>query len=98
MDPGRDHPLPPTGLKGHRRALRALVSACAYLVVASLVLGVAKVFASALVLPPLFLTLLAGAAVLGLPLTLVLAWRHDPQPGSPAGRRAPEDREPNGGG
>lgn len=60
------------------RARRIALTVAAYLVIASVVLGTARTVASMLVLPPLFLTLLAGAAVLGLPLAVVLAWRYEP--------------------
>ena len=42
----------------------------AYVVGASLVLGTARTVAEVLVLPPLFLTLLAGIAVVGLPVAV----------------------------
>lgn len=53
----------------------------AYLLVAAFVLGVGAELAHLLVLPPLFETLLAGMAVLGLPLGLFLVWRYRPPEG-----------------
>lgn len=57
---------------------RVVVATAVYLLAAAFVLGVGVELARLLVLPPLFLTLLAAAAVLGLPLTLLLAWRYRP--------------------
>ncbi len=62
------------------RIRRLLLTAIVYVVSTLLVLGVSREVASMLVIPPLFLTILAGMAVLGLPLALVLAWRHRPLP------------------
>lgn len=55
---------------------RILITVVVYVAVASLVLGTARMVAGLLVLPPMFLTLLAGFAVLGLPLAVGLAWTY----------------------
>jgi hypothetical protein len=60
------------GAKLRRMAIVGL----GYLLGASLVLGLGRELARILILPPLFLTILAGTAVLGLPLALVVAWRY----------------------
>lgn len=57
--------------------IRRLVTVGAlYLLAASLVLGIGRELARSMALPPLFLTLLAGAAALGLPVALLVAWRY----------------------
>lgn len=56
---------------------RVLITLTAYLVVASLVLGTARMVAELLILPPLFLTLLAGIVVVGLPVAVALAWTYE---------------------
>jgi len=58
------------------RARRLALTAIAYVAGTLLVLGVSREVAQMLAIPPLFLTILAGMAVLGLPLALVLAWRY----------------------
>ena len=61
-----------------KRAWRVLLVAVAYGVSASVVLGVGRAVANILLLPPLFMTLLAVMVVIGLPLALALAWRYRP--------------------
>lgn len=56
---------------------RVVLTIVAYLVVSSLVLGTASTVAEILVLPPLFLTLLAGIVVLGVPVAVALAWTYE---------------------
>lgn len=56
---------------------RVVLTIVAYLVVSSLVLGTARTVAEVLVLPPLFLTLLAGIVVLGVPVAVALAWTYE---------------------
>lgn len=56
---------------------RVLITLTVYVLGASLVLGTARTVAEILVLPPLFLTLLAGIVVLGIPLAVVLAWTYE---------------------
>lgn len=58
------------------RLRRVLLTVLVYLVVASVVLGTARMVAELLVLPPLFLTLLAGIVLIGLPLAVGLAWTY----------------------
>ncbi len=62
------------------RARRLTLTAIAYVFGTLLVLGVSREVALMLAIPPLFVTILAGMAVLGLPLALVLAWRYRPLP------------------
>lgn len=59
------------------RFRRVLLTLLGYLLVASLVLGVARTVAEILVLPRLFLTLLAGLVVLGVPLAAAVAWTYE---------------------
>lgn len=61
---------------------RLLVVAVVYVAAASVVLGVARSVARIVLLPQLFLTLLAGLAVVGLPVALAVAWTYRP-PSSP---------------
>jgi hypothetical protein len=49
-----------------------------YVLGAAMVLGAARTVARMVLLPDLFLTLLAGLAVLGLPLALAVAWTYRP--------------------
>lgn len=56
---------------------RVVLTTVVYLVVSSLVLGTARTVAEVLVLPPLFLTLLAGIVVLGVPVAVALAWTYE---------------------
>lgn len=60
------------------RLRRVLLTGVVYVIGSSLVVGTARTVAEVLVLPPLFLTLLAGIVVLCLPLALALAWRYRP--------------------
>lgn len=55
---------------------RVVLATVFYLLAAAFVLGVGAELAKLLVLPPLFMTLLAGAAVLGLPLTLLVVFQY----------------------
>lgn len=62
---------------------RVLLTLLGYVLVASLVLGAARTVAGILALPPLFLTLLAGMVVLGIPLAVAVAWTYEgPDDGS----------------
>jgi hypothetical protein len=60
-----------------RRFARTGLAGALYVLGGRLVLGVAREVTRMLPLPPLFLTLLAGLLVLGLVLTLALAWNYE---------------------
>lgn len=62
------------------RVRRLVLTAIGYVAGTLLVLGVSREVARMLAIPSLFLTILSGMAVLGLPLALVLAWRYRPLP------------------
>lgn len=62
---------------------RLLLVGVMYVGVAAVVLGVARTVARLLILPPLFMTLLAGIAVLGLPVALAVAWTYGGSEGPP---------------
>jgi hypothetical protein len=66
-----------SGSSTRRRVVRTLVAVALYVLGARLVLGLAAVAADQLLLPRLFLTLLAALLVLGLLMIAGVAWRYD---------------------
>ena len=70
-----------------RKTIRTALAAGVYVLVARLVLGVAREVSRQLPLPPLFMTLLAGLLVLGLLIALTIAWSFESVGRGGPGRR-----------